>query len=56
MITYLIAVKFKGDREVQIYKFDTQEERLMYAESLRHFDHVEDVSYSQIERENNDES
>ena len=56
MITYLIAVKFKGDREVQIYKFDTQKERLMYDEILRHYDHDEDVSYSQIERENNDES
>jgi|TARA_R100001530_G_scaffold20653_1_gene17157 hypothetical protein len=54
MITYLIAVKFKGDREVQIYKFDTQEERLIYSESLRHLDHIEDVSYSQIERENDE--
>ena len=51
---YLIAVKFKDDRDVQIYQFDTEKERLVYAESLRHLDNVRDVSYSQIERENDE--
>jgi len=54
MITYLIAVKLKDDRDVQVYQFDTKEERLIYAESLRHLDSVEDISYSQIERENDE--
>ena len=48
---YLIAVKFKDNREVELYEFDTEEERLIYAESLRYLGNVEDVSYSQIERE-----
>ena len=51
---YLIAVKFKDDRDVQIYTFNTEQERLVYAESLRHFDYVEDISYSQIEREDDE--
>ena len=53
---YLIAVKFKDDRDVQIYTFNTEQERLVYAESLRHLDYIEDISYSQIERGNDDES
>ena len=48
---YLIAVKFKENREVQIYKFKTEQERLVFAEGLRYRDDVEDVAYSQIERD-----
>ena len=48
---YLIAVKFKDDMQVKIYEFESLEERLVYAESLRYLDNVQDVSYSQIERE-----
>ena len=51
---YLIAVKFKDNREVQIYQFDTEKERLLYSERLRHFDSIEDISYSQIEREDDE--
>ena len=53
---YLIAVKFENNREVQIYEFENQEERLIYAESLRYRSDVQDISYSQIERDNEDES
>ena len=53
---YLIAVKFTKNREVELYEFDTEEERLVYAESLRHLDNVQDISYSQIEREDNEEN
>ena len=51
---YIIAVKFTENREVEIHEFDTEEERLMYAESLRFRDDVQDVSYSQIEREDDE--
>ena len=48
---YLIAVKFEDSREVQLYEFENEEERLIYAESLRYRDDVQDISYTQIERE-----
>ena len=48
---YLVAVKYKDDREVQIYQFNTKQERLVFGEGLRYRDDVQDVSYSQIERE-----
>ncbi len=48
---YLIAVKLKDGRDVQIYEFKTEKERLIYAESIRHLNDVEDIAYSQIEKE-----
>ena len=51
---YIIAVKFTENREVEIHEFDTEEERLIYAESLRYVDNVQDVSYTQIEREDDE--
>jgi len=48
---YLVAVKYKDDRDVQIYQFNTKQERLVFGEGLRYRDDVQDVSYSQIERE-----
>ena len=51
---YLIAVKFKDNQQVELYEFESKQERLMYAESLRFRDDVQDVSYSQIEREDDE--
>ena len=48
---YIIAVKFEDSREVEIYEFENEQERLIYAESLRHKSNVQDISYTQIERE-----
>tara|TARA_R100000781_G_C4001343_1_gene100415 strand:+ start:46 stop:201 length:156 start_codon:yes stop_codon:yes gene_type:complete len=48
---YLVAVKLKDDKEVQIYEFKSMEDRLIFVEQLRHYDNVEDISYSQIEKE-----
>ena len=47
---YLIAVKLKDEREVQIYEFEDEASRLQFSESLRHSNDIEDISYSQIER------
>ena len=47
---YLIAVKFRDDRDVQIYEFEDENSRLQFSESLRHSNDIEDISYSQIER------
>ena len=51
---YIIAVKFKDNMQVELYEFESKEERLMYAESLRFRNDVQDVSYSQIEREDDE--
>ena len=51
---YLIAIKFKDNRDVQIFEFNTKLERLAYSESLRHYEDVQDISYSQIEREDDE--
>ena len=47
---YLIAVKFRDDRDVQIYEFEDEDSRLEFSQSLRHNNDIEDISYSQIER------
>ena len=47
---YLVAVKLRDDREVQIYEFESIKDRLVFVEQLRHYDNVEDISYSQIEK------
>mgnify|MGYP003139176899 CR=1 FL=1 len=51
---YLIAVKLKDEREVQIYEFEDKHSRMEFSEQLRHFNNVEDISYSQIERVEDD--
>jgi hypothetical protein len=51
MLKYLIAVKYKDDIQVHIYKFKTMQERMVFAEGLRYRDDVQDISYSQIDRE-----
>ena len=51
---YLIAVKLKDEREVQIYEFENEKSRIEFCESLRHFETIEDITYSQIEREDDD--
>ena len=48
---YIIAVKFQNNREVELYEFENEQERLIYAEGLRHRNDVQDISYTQIERE-----
>ena len=48
---YIIAVKFKNKQQVELYEFEDEQERLIYAESLRHRNDVQDISYTQIERE-----
>ena len=51
---YLIAVKLKDEREVQIYEFEDKHSRMEFSEKLRHFNNVEDITYSQIERVEDD--
>ena len=51
---YLIAVKLKDEREVQIYEFEYESSRMEFSEQLRHHNDVEDIAYSQIERVEDD--
>tara|TARA_Y100001973_G_C5057970_1_gene261172 strand:- start:526 stop:693 length:168 start_codon:yes stop_codon:yes gene_type:complete len=53
---YLVAVKLKDERDVQIYEFDTMLKRMEFTEQLRRFNDVEDISYSQIERDNDEKN
>ena len=53
---YIIAVKFQNSREVELYEFENEQDRLIYAESLRHRNDVQDISYTPIEREEDEQN
>ena len=53
-MTYLIAVKLKEEREVQIYEFKDEQSRSDFNREVRKFDIIQDIAYSQIERGNNE--
>ena len=48
---YIIAVKFKDNREVELYEFENEQDRLIYVNCTWHRNDVQDISYTQIERE-----
>ena len=51
---YLVAVKLRDEREVQIYEFDNEKLRMEFTEQLLHHNNIEDIAYSQIERVEDD--
>ena len=48
---YLIAVKLKDTRDVEIYEFNNKKDRMDFSMSLRGISGVEDIAYSQIDKE-----